>query len=97
MADALDRKFRVALPSYVAHGRAGWNGGPIGGGLAAEPGGYDLKSLAATGARDVGLSIRTALLAHIAAQGGSIGVATGGRKDGRVTVLSPEGSSLRCQ
>lgn len=97
MADALDRKFRVALPSYVAHGRAGWNGGPIGGGLAADPGGYDLKLLVATGARDVGLSIRAALLAHIAAQGGSIGVATGGRKDGRVRVLSPEGSSLRCQ
>jgi len=96
MANVLDRKYRVALPSYVAHGRAGWNGGPIGGGLAPEPGGYNLKSLAAAGAHDAGLSIRSALLTHLEAQEGLIGVVTGGRKDRRLRVLSPEGASLHC-
>jgi 2',3'-cyclic-nucleotide 2'-phosphodiesterase (5'-nucleotidase family) len=94
---ALETKYRIALPSYLAHGRAGWNGGPIGGGLSAGLSGYDLKSLATEGARDTGLTIRSALIDHLEAKGGLIGVTTGGRKDGRVQISSSEHSPLPCE
>jgi len=87
IARARGRVFRLALPSYIAHGRAGWNGGPVGGGL---PGlyGYDLKSLATARGHDTGLVLRALLIEHVKAQGGLVGVATGARKDGRLAVLS---------
>lgn len=86
IAAVLERHYRVALPSYIAHGRASWNGKPIGGGLAPELTGYDLKSLARTRGHDTGLAFRAVLLDHIRQNGGFIGRRTGARKDGRLRV-----------
>ncbi len=88
IAALYDQQFKVAMPTYLALGAFGerWNGQTIGGGVADEPAGYDLRQLPAT---NTGLIFRNQISAYILSLGGLV---DRNYKDGRLTIHSAAGS-----
>lgn len=82
--DMLEQSFTLAFNSYISLGAFGeaWNGKPIGGGVAGEIPGYDVRGLPWT---HTGLVYRNELIAAIR-EIGTISDQTGVVLDGRLTV-----------
>ncbi len=84
----LDQTYAVAVSSYLAIGRGGWQGAAVGQGIPESFTGYDLQKLCAENGHDLGLVFRNELIEYIKGDAsGSIGAATGVVKDGRLTVI----------
>lgn len=81
--DVLDETFNVAINSYLAVGRGGWNGEPIGAGLPEDVPGFDLRTF---DAHDTGLIYRNEIVRHIR-EVGEVSAETGAAKDGRLQVI----------
>lgn len=84
----LDQTYTVAVSSYLAIGRGGWQGAAVGQGIPESFIGYDLKKLCAENGHDLGLVFRNELIEYIKDDAaGFIGGTTGVVKDGRLTVV----------
>ena len=81
--EVLDRRYTVAINSYLAAGRGGWNGEPIGAGLSENVPTFDLL---AYDAHDTGLIYRNEIVNFIR-EVGEVSEETGAAKDGRVQII----------
>lgn len=85
--DVLERRFAVAVPSYVAIGRGGWGGEPVRFGEHGVADGFDMRELTAAAGSDTGQVWRKAVLTSIRKNGGEISARTGAVTDGRLLRL----------
>ena len=89
--NVLEKTYQVAINSYLAIGRGGWQGEKVGQGLSDDFIGYNLKALCAEHGLDLGLVFRNEIISYIQSDcKGLIGEATGVQKDGRLNVLTTE-------
>ena len=81
--NVLDQTFTVAINSYLAVGRGGWNGEPIGAGLSDDVPGFDLRAF---DAHDTSLIYRNEIVGFIR-EAGEVSTETGAAKDGRLQII----------
>ena len=81
----LDKKYKIAVATYLAIGRGSWNGDTKGQGLPESIKGYDLKKLCQERQVDTGLVCRNELIEYMK-ETGTIDKQSGLQKDERVIV-----------
>ncbi len=81
--DVLEQTFTVAISSYVAAGRGGWNGEPIGFGLPDDVPAFDIRTY---DLHDTGLIYRNEIVDYIR-EVGDVSAETGAAKDGRLQII----------
>ena len=86
--DVLERRFAVAVPSYVAIGRGRWGGEPVQFGEHGAADGFDMRVLTAAAGFDTGQIWRKAVLTSIKRNGGEISARTGAATDGRLQLIA---------
>ena len=86
--DVLERRFAVAVPSYVAIGRGRWGGEPVQFGEHGAADGFDMRVLTAAAGFDTGQIWRKAVLTSIKRNGGEISARTCAATDGRLQLIA---------
>lgn len=83
--EVLDKKYKVALNSYLSIGRGGWDGKPIGNGLPDTYKGVDLSKVKG---KDTGLVYRNQIMEYVLEDAkGLVDESTGAKKDERVLII----------